>query len=372
MSKINKIIKENRELKERINFLLETAKENEIKFKRFEQIEFKLMAANSMTEILDILLLDYNDLFKIKQSILHIVDHEDNIQSMIPANDIEQKYQQRVIFRKLPSELEQLEKLAEKIYMGSYQKEHHQWLLKHQPLLMRQIRSIAILPLIRHEKIIGLFCCCSSDLNRFTKESANDFVVRMAYIISVCIENVINYETLKRNSLTDTLTQIPNRRYFDQAIFDEITRVQRTQKPLSCLLLDIDHFKQVNDTHGHKAGDEVLYQVAQRIASTLRTHEIFARYGGEEFVILLPETSNHDAIIIAQRIIQVVNQSAIPVDVDKSLDISLSIGIATFDKEIELGQVKQYCHLLVEVADRFLYQAKESGRNRACNGGIIA
>lgn len=371
MTKLNNIIRENHELKQQIAQLIQTAKENEIIFKRFETIEFNLMACTTLTEFLDILILHYHDIFHIDSSFLLLSDADKSLVSLISDKDLYQRYQNRVLFFHKQEEIGHIAKSSENIYIGSFNTKIHGWIVQQQNRFIHKIKSIAILPLRRKQSILGMFCCCSQDATRFEAHSSNDFIVRIAQIISLCLENVVNYEKLKKSSLTDALTKIPNRRYFDQAIFEEINRIQRTAMPLSCLLIDIDHFKQVNDIYGHKVGDLVLQQVAMRINHIVRTHEIFARYGGEEFVILCPGIDNQEAEIVAQRVLKTINQTPIAIDQNKSLDITISIGISCLHKKIILDEVNHYCHALVEHADTFLYQAKNTGRNRYCNGGYL-
>jgi two-component system, cell cycle response regulator len=119
---------------------------------------------------------------------------------------------------------------------------------------------------------------------------ATNFIEWLAAVASVCLENVANNERLKHIGLTDALTGVHNRRYFDQRLREEVDRALRKGQPLSCLLVDVDHFKHVNDKHGHLIGDAVLREVAEQIKDQLRLSDAMARYGGEEFAVLLVQT----------------------------------------------------------------------------------
>ncbi len=161
----------------------------------------------------------------------------------------------------------------------------------------------------------------------------------------------------------------------------ELSRNDRALTAISCLFLDIDHFKQVNDTYGHGVGDDVLCQVAQRIQTGLRTHDILARYGGEEFAVLLPDTSNDEAMMVAQRIIDAVNKDRIVIDKNVILTITISAGVSTLmtdDTMIDdtrsdsLNDIKSLGMKLLSTADEALYDAKKQGRNRAINAGLLA
>jgi len=372
---------ENRQLKQQLKTILKNAHENEEKLNRFEHVEFKLMEANTIAEILDVLVIDYPSMFNVSFSTILLTDSDLNIKTLLPEITIQKKYSNKVSLLHLPSEIEKIRPFSKRIYLGEYKSNKHKWLVDKATGQNNALtQSIAILPLVRHKELIGVFCCASEEKNRFEPCYGSDFMKHMSYTISVCIENVINYEKLKLTSLTDPLTKIRNRRFFDQYLHEEVSHLQRSKTPLSCLLLDIDHFKQVNDIHGHSAGDIVLIQVVKRIVKTLRSHEIIARYGGEEFVILLPETENSYALNVAKRIIQELNKKPIPIDNNKSLAITISIGLATLFSDAILNNmnvsskdenINHYSKLLVKEADKALYNAKESGRNKVYNRGLL-
>ncbi len=167
---------------------------------------------------------------------------------------------------------------------------------------------------------------------------------------------------VQRLSWVDELTQVYNRRGFFEFGRREVERSKRFKKPLSGLMLDIDHFKKVNDTHGHAIGDKVLKEVAARCSRQLRAVDIFGRYGGEEFSVLMPETTATKARILAERLRQKISNE--PINTERGLlTISISVGIANLT-----GNTADLEGLL-ERADRALYQAKSLGRNRVCVEG---
>ncbi len=167
----------------------------------------------------------------------------------------------------------------------------------------------------------------------------------------------VNYE-LANQSLTDPLTAIYNRRYFDQVYNNELQRGIRSNLPLSILMIDIDHFKSVNDRFGHLQGDECLRLIASTLDNLVeRSNDLLARYGGEEFVILLPGTSQDHAFIFAERVLTTVRNTPFFIN-SKKLSITVSIGVAGWipaqGEEIEILQ---------DAADKALYRAKAAGRN---------
>ncbi|HTX77440.1 MAG TPA: GGDEF domain-containing protein [Terracidiphilus sp.] len=164
-------------------------------------------------------------------------------------------------------------------------------------------------------------------------------------------------DRLERLALLDGLTGVANRRAFDQRFATEWRRAQRTRLPLSLLLIDIDHFKKLNDTYGHLVGDECLIQVARTLCATLnRPSDLLARYGGEEFVALLPDTDATGAHIMAERLQAAMRR----MDLHPALHdrVSVSIGGTTWNSEPVNAEQ------MVDAADRALYQAKQNGRDR--------
>jgi diguanylate cyclase (GGDEF)-like protein len=161
-------------------------------------------------------------------------------------------------------------------------------------------------------------------------------------------------------ALRDPLTQIYNRRHFDEQLLSEFSYSQRHGTALSLIMMDLDNFKQVNDTYGHLAGDAVLISLGQILSKSIRKEDLYARYGGEEFALLCRGINGPVAFSIANRIRRQVEESRLIPDLP-SLQITLSAGVASYP-EPYIGSPEK----LVEAADRALYQAKALGKNRAC------
>lgn len=166
-------------------------------------------------------------------------------------------------------------------------------------------------------------------------------------------------KTFERLSLMDELTNVYNRRYLWNRLQEEFARFLRTKQPLSFLLLDIDHFKLINDQYGHLAGDFVLKELCQFISSVLRKYDIIGRYGGEEFGLILPNTTLDSSVPVAERIRMKVEKYPFTFEQQK-LPITVSIGVAGLTQEIE------NIEKLINNADEGLYKAKEKGRNCVC------
>lgn len=162
-------------------------------------------------------------------------------------------------------------------------------------------------------------------------------------------------EILAQLSITDGLTKLHNHRYFQDHLTREIKRVSRTKAPLALILLDIDDFKMLNDTHGHAAGDEVLVSLAAIMSDSARESDLIARYGGEEFVVLMPNTDLAGAVHLAEKIRMAVESTRLIIgDNMKPIEITISVGVAVYS-----GNRREF----FGEADRALYQAKAAGKN---------
>lgn len=226
------------------------------------------------------------------------------------------------------------------------------------------LASIAMLPLRCRDELIGSINLGSADPHRYTAIHASDFLAHLAVVASLCIENAVNRARLRRSGFTDVLTGWHNRRYLQARMKEELARACRDGSPLVCTMLDIDHFKRINDSWGHAAGDSVLREVAQRIDAEVRTSDVAARFGGEEFVILLPNTTCAEGHYLAERIRNAI--AALPFELPggRHVPVTVSIGIAEFDPGAGDGDLKSLGDALIARADVALYAAKAAGRDR--------
>ncbi len=170
---------------------------------------------------------------------------------------------------------------------------------------------------------------------------------------------------LEEQSITDALTGLKNRRFFDERLHEEFRRAQRYGDYLALIMIDLDHFKEVNDRHGHPAGDTVLREAAALIRASIRDPDICARYGGEEFAVILPKTHMSGALAVAERVWRELGNKEYAVQPSSGgatkVRVTASLGIAFYpSKDISSGE------LLLRFADQALYQAKRSGRNTIC------
>jgi diguanylate cyclase (GGDEF)-like protein len=165
-------------------------------------------------------------------------------------------------------------------------------------------------------------------------------------------------ETLEHEALTDGLTGMHNRRYFDDAMNEYLEQFRRIDKPIGLMILDLDHFKKVNDTYGHDVGDEVLRQIARCLQEFTRYHDVVARLGGEEFAVVAPNMNRESLFKLADRIRNAISSLNIKAG-NVHLRVTMSIGLAIWDH-------RESAEDLYKRADMQLYQAKRTGRNRVC------
>jgi len=172
------------------------------------------------------------------------------------------------------------------------------------------------------------------------------------------IENAY-HEEIYRLTTIDGLTQIFNKRYFLETLEREIARSQRYRRALSLVMFDIDHFKKINDSFGHLAGDYVLKHLASTVKTKIRREDLFARYGGEEFAIVLPEIDGGNSRAFAEKIRQIVEKEDFRFE-NARIQVTISMGVGSIDDELNDAAT------LIKRADDRLYEAKTSGRNRVC------
>jgi len=176
---------------------------------------------------------------------------------------------------------------------------------------------------------------------------------------ALTIENAKLFAKVEEMALKDTLTGLYNRRYFHQILDYELNRAKRYRQSLSLIFIDLDHFKEINDSFGHSVGDQFLKQIAQKLQTLFRTTDLVARYAGDEFVAILPATATEGAMILARRIQETLGGYQIMVR-GRTLQVSVSIGVDTYESTegAGIGGIT-----LIDRADKAMYEAKAHGRN---------
>ena len=197
----------------------------------------------------------------------------------------------------------------------------------------------------------GAIAVATADSERLSGDVL-DQLASFAELLEIALVNMHAWSALTELAAADSLTGLPNRRTFQLALHREIGRAQRQAAPLSVVVIDVDHFKSVNDTFGHLVGDTVLTEIANRLKVVTRSSEMVARTGGEEFIWLLPDTDSRGAAVAAERALAAIGNRPFP-GVGR---VTVSVGVCGSDLVANLDTI-------VEAADRALYSAKRSGRN---------
>ena len=219
--------------------------------------------------------------------------------------------------------------------------------------------KIGAFPLLSEDEITG--CIIAKSMIEKLSKRDIDYLEQLTRQAAATINRANSYSTILQYATLDALTNLNNRRQFEIRLGQEISITKRQGKPLCAMMVDIDFFKGVNDTHGHAAGDEVLRTVAGIIKQALRESDIPARYGGEEFAVLLPFTHIPEAQIVGERLRKAVEEASITIyqdtEEEKQINVTISMGLAEYDGK-ETGEA------LFERADKALYEAKTNGRNQ--------
>lgn len=218
--------------------------------------------------------------------------------------------------------------------------------------------AFGCIELIDHSETLVVFCADAEVIDRLSRD---DRIVlqTVASELVVAVENSRLYKLTKRLAITDELTDLYNYRFLQQRLDEEVGRADRYGKRLSFIMLDVDNFKRVNDTYGHRVGDGVLAEIGHVLKTTVREVDVVARYGGEEFSVILPETDASGAFIVAEKIREAISLTRFRDEAgERQIHVTVSIGLASYpvhahDKET-----------LLRAADDAVYRAKETGKNR--------
>ena len=356
---------ENQALRRQLETLLHEARQNEEKMRRFDQLERLLIGAGSLQELVRLLLAEYKQAFGLEFVTLALLDRDGEACAILDRAYADDALGAGLTLLPSPEPLEALYRQSCRPYLGAFAPQHHPYF----GAPAGAIASVALLPLMRQGELIGSLHFGSADVDRYGPACATDLLERLAEVIAICLESALAQERLKQAGLTDALTGVQNRRYFEHRCQVEISQARRYKYALACMFLDIDHFKRINDKHGHPSGDDVLCSVAKTIAAQLRVGDTIARYGGEEFVILLPQSALNHSQQIAERIRASIEEMSVQARSGEPVKVTISIGLAMLPEGELARQQPQLAERLIAAADQALYQAKNGGRNRVeCAG----
>lgn len=348
------------ELERQLEALTAQVARNEDKMRRSQQRELRLLQADDLESLLREMLLGLRASYGLEYVSVVLCDPDHDIRHLLLANGTPTSdFANLVMVESLTGMAPQYVALHHP-WLGAYNRSDHQLICPD----AKALGSMAIIPLMHRQQLIGSINLGSAERSRFTRTHASDFLAHLGVIASFCVENVVNRARLLRSGFTDVLTGWHNRRYLLVRIREELARARRDRQHLTCLMLDIDRFKRINDSWGHAAGDAVLQELANRIDVQIRASDVAARYGGEEFVILLPDTSMESGTQIAERVRAAVSASPYELPCGESVQVTASIGVAGVRPGKDDEELKTMGDALIAHADVALYRAKSGGRNQ--------
>ena len=348
-------------LRSKLESLVHDARRNEKTLRKFQNLELRLLSCSSLAELMQLITHKSKSTFgwDILTIVLH--DEQQDINRLLQDGGEEAGRHPELIFTRDILPLKKIFGRYKKPLLGTFDID------KYADLFLRDKkypRSVALLPLYRGSKLLGSLNLGSFQYQRFNKHDATDFLEHLAAVLATCLDTSIAQEQLKQAGLTDALTGVNNRRFFDQRLTEEISRAQRLQSSVSCLFIDIDHFKKVNDNFGHETGDLVLKKVAELIRAQLRNIDVVARYGGEEFAVLLEQSGQDWAKEVAERIQQSMYDTTFVENDGEKCHLTVSIGVSTIEKPKKGHNSFDLGRELLRKADKALYKAKQDGRNK--------
>lgn len=363
---MDEVIRENEELKKRLLELTAEAANNESIMKRTQARELTLLRADGLAQLLRAMVDGLRESYSLDAVSVVLLDPQHEIRHLLVAGgDRPEEFRQIFFVDSLIGLAPQLAALH-KPWLGPFIGADHHLLFPGKP----NLRSAALIPLPRKDRATGALCLGSRDPTRFTRHHGTDFLAHLGAVAAVCIENAVNRTRLMRAGITDFLTGWHNRRYLQQRLKEELARAQRHAGSIACLMIDIDHFKSVNDGHGHLAGDNALKEITQRVETQIRCMDTAARFGGDELAVLLPEATAAEAATLGERIREVI--AALPFALTAHIERSLtvSIGVAAVAPGRHETDMKSMADRLLADADAALYRAKALGRNRVQMGAL--
>src|ERR1700688_3393897 len=364
MLEVDDVGRENDELRKRVAEMTAEAANNETIMKRTQARELTLLRADTLSRLLHAMVEVLRVSYALDAVSVVLLDPQHEIRHLLIAGgDRPEEFRQIFFVDSLVGLAPQLAALH-KPWLGPFVGADHHLLFPG----AANLKSAALVPLPRKDRATGALCFGSRDPTRFTRHHGTDFLGHLGAVAAVCIENAVNRARLLRAGITDFLTGWHNRRYLQQRLKEELARAQRRGGAMSCLMIDVDRFKSINDGYGHLAGDNALKEIAHRVEAQIRSMDTAARFGGDELAILLPEATAAEAMRLAERIRDVV--AAVPFALTPQIErtLTVSVGVASVAPGRHETDLKAVADRLLADADAALYRAKAMGRNRVQMG----
>ena len=219
-----------------------------------------------------------------------------------------------------------------------------------------QTRAILCAPLVSKDTVLGVIELVNEIPGAFTQSDMR-LLNSLADYAAIAIENARNYQRLQEITVTDDVTSLYNSRYLHETLAREFERAQRYNQPFSLIFFDLDHFKNVNDAHGHLAGSRLLSEIGELVKESIRALDVPIRYGGDEFVIVLPQTDKEKAVHVARRMRLSLNEGVFLQGMDLAIRVTASFGVANYPADAQDKEA------VLRLADEAMYRVKESTRD---------
>ncbi|MGB5987163.1 MAG: sensor domain-containing diguanylate cyclase [Desulfobacterales bacterium] len=338
--------------------LLEQLRINEKLAARFQAIEHQILTILNFKDLFKVLLSEIHTQFGVPFVWLSLMDNSE-VSDLIASLESCQELKTRLNVLPRQVFLQRVTSDIEPLLVNTHLRPYFPLLPMERNFLMG---SLAILPLRLDGVLIGSLNLADPDRLRFDPGLDTEFLAQLALKVSLCLSNVTAHEKLRMLAYKDALTGLLNRRAMKSVLAREFSRAKRYGTPLSVVFIDMDGFKEINDTHGHDVGDEILRHVALQLARMCRTSDVAARFGGDEFVLILPQTPRTSAHQLMQRMVRHLVNTPYR-QTQQWISSRFSYGLAAMDTPgVEDPQG------LLKAADRALYTAKQTQGGRRLNG----
>ena len=325
--------------------------------------QLTVTSAGSLPELLETVVAGLRDAYRLDAVTLVVQDPHHEVRHLLMGDGHSPEAFGGVVFTDNLLALAPQTRALPQPWLGPYVASDHELLFPD----VAGLGSVAILPLRRGDRLIGTLNFGSADPGHFVQGRDAGFLGHLGVVVGLALDNACNRARLVRAGIADYLTGWYNKRYLQARLREEIARARRYGTPLSLLVLDLDHFREVNDRCGQLGGDAAIREVATRIEAEVRSSDAAARFDGNVFALLLPGAGADEARIVADRIRKSVSATPVAIGAEVSQVLTLSAGIAALGPEGAESDLKSCAERLIAEADAALYRAKSSGRNQvAC------
>ncbi len=304
-------------------------------------------------ELMDSVLNVAKELLQVKKCTIMMIDQRDKNLCIYAELDYNKKHiykPPKSVSEKMPNDIGSLiaAKYSERLIIGE-----------------DKSKRVMEVPLISHGKVLGLIQIEPPANQEYAEKERKNFTI-LANATAIAMDNAVLHMKMQELTVIDELTGLFNYRYFRSKLSDEVRRAERYHQTMSILMIDVDHFKEINDTQGHQTGNIILQEIVSLIKRSVRDVDVVARYGGEEFVVLLPQTQIKHAMTIAERMRRNVEKSYFTnFQGQREIRATISIGVAVYPDGVDTTDQ------LLDKVDQAMYRAKRDGRNRVVDAGAI-